>query len=225
MSVSENVRKAAAHPVFNSEELTEPDGSAGATSPKEPGSSHGASAGAKSAGDPAAEAPPPPEKLTYVQELEAKVHERDERLQATLGQYKEALDDFNRTKVRLKRDIDKEIEAGKRSLLGGLLEVIDNLERALDAASGDSAQAQTSLCLGVTMVRDQFRAKLEQLGVRKLSALGEPFDPAHFEAIANVPVDSADKDGMVMGVVRDAYVIGGDTLRHGMVAVGKHAAS
>lgn len=164
-----------------------------------------------------------PIKDPYVQELETKLAEKETRLEATLGQYKEALDEFSRVKARLTRDVAKEIQAGKRSLLAGLLEVVDNLERALDAASGDPAQAQTPLCQGVTMVRDQFHAKLEALGVRKQPALGQAFDPIHFEAISNVATQDPAQDGKVVGVVRDAYVLEGETLRHGIVAVGKLA--
>ena len=145
---------------------------------------------------------------------------KEARLQETLRQYKEALEEFERAKGRLRRDVDKEVAAGKRSLLADLLEVMDNLERALQATDG-SASPDTALHGGVSMVRDLFMAKLEGLGVRRLPALGQPFDPSHFEALSMVPVTDPAQDGQVVAVVRDAYLLGDEVLRHGMVAVGK----
>jgi molecular chaperone GrpE len=154
--------------------------------------------------------------------LEQQLQQVQARLSGTVAQYKEALDEFEGTKLRLRRDVAKEIDAGKKSLLSGLLDVLDNLERAIDAAAQDAAQ-RGPLLEGVTMVRDQFMAKLEALGVRKLEALGLPFDPTHFEAISTVPVADPAQNGMVVGVVREGYALGAETLRHGMVAVGKQA--
>lgn len=159
-----------------------------------------------------------PKKPTYVEELERQLADKEARLQGTLVQYKEALDEFESAKGRLRRDVTKEIEAGKRAMLADLLDVVDNLERAITAPG---TNATDSLLAGVTMVRDQFLAKLQNLGVRRLDALGELFDPLHFEAVSIVPVSDPKQDGKVVGVVRDAYVMGDETLRHGMVAVGK----
>ena len=74
---------------------------------------------------------------------------------------------------------------------------------------------------GVKMVRDQFLATLQGLGVRRLASLGERFDPRRHEAISSIPVSDPAQDGVVVGVVRDCYLIGDETLRYGMVAVGK----
>lgn len=153
--------------------------------------------------------------------LQAKLSLSEARLSATLSQYKEALEEFDGAKARLKRDIGKEIDAGKRNILTTLLEVLDNLERAIEAAAPRQS-TNDGFFDGVSMVRDQFRQKLEGMGVLRREALGEPFDPDHFEAISTVPVPDAAQDGQVVGVVRHCYTIGGETLRHGMVAVGKH---
>lgn len=159
-----------------------------------------------------------PKKPSYVQELENKLAEKEQRLADTLRQYKEALDEFENAKARLRRDVGKEIEAGKRSILTDLLDVVDNLERAVGS---DGSQDAKALLNGVTMVRDQFLAKLQGLGVTRFEALQAPFDPSRCEAVSMVPVTDKTQDGVVVGVIRDCYLINGETLRHGMVAVGK----
>jgi molecular chaperone GrpE len=162
-------------------------------------------------------------KPCYVQELEQKLEEKEVRLQDTLTQYKEAKDEFEAARGRLRRDITREIEAGKRSMLVEILDVVDNLDRAINAAQAGNG-ATDALLEGVRMVRDQFLVKLQGLGVTRLDALHQPFNPAHHEAVSTVPVDDASQDGVVVGVVRDGYLIGEETLRYGMVAVGKFSA-
>lgn len=164
--------------------------------------------------------------LATIEELRHKLADKEQRLNATVAQYKEALDEFEGAKARLRRDVTKDVEAGKRAILVGLLDVIDNLERALGAASantGDKSADFTGFFDGVTMVRDQFIGKLQALGVGRVASLGQPFDPKHFEAISTVPVTDQKQHDTVVGVVRDAYLLGGETLRHGIVAVGKFA--
>ena len=164
--------------------------------------------------------------VATIEELQQKLADKDQRLNATVAQYKEALDEFEGAKARLRRDVSKDVEAGKRAILVGLLDVIDNLERALGAASanaGDKSPDFAGFFDGVTMVRDQFVGKLQALGVSRIDSLGQPFDPKHFEAISTVPVTDQGQHDTVVGVVRDAYLLGGETLRHGIVAVGKFA--
>lgn len=161
-----------------------------------------------------------PKKPSYVQELEQKLEEKEARLQATLVQYKEAKDEFEAARARLRRDITREIDAGKRSMLADILDVVDNLDRAIGAAR-DGNTPTAGLLEGVEMVRDQFLTKLQGLGVTRVNSLGQPFDPARHEAVSMVPVTEAAQDGLVVGVVREGYLIGDDTLRYGIVAVGK----
>ena len=75
------------------------------------------------------------------------------------------------------------MERGRRSLIAGFLDVLDNLDRALDAAAD---RTDDPFVQGVSLVRQQFLTTLEGLGVRRIDALGHPFDPAKQEAVATV---------------------------------------
>jgi molecular chaperone GrpE len=70
-------------------------------------------------------------------------------------------------------------------------------------------------------VRRQFLGKLEGMGVRRIEADGQPFDPALHEAVTAVPVSDADRDGQVVGVIRQGYRINDEVLRPAAVAVAK----
>ena len=71
------------------------------------------------------------------------------------------------------------------------------------------------------MVRRLFLAKLEGFGVTRIDAASQRFDPELHDAITTVPASSAEEDGLIVGVIRPGYRIGGQILRPAGVAVAK----
>ena len=166
--------------------------------------------------------PAPSLKPTYVEELERQLADKDSQLQDAVSRYRQASTEFEESRIRLRREIGKEVERGRREILADLLEVVDNLERAIDAARNRASSGDPDpLLQGVEMVRSQFLAKLESFGVTRIASDGELFDPALHEAISAVPVASPDQDGQIVGVVRHGYRVGEDVLRPASVAVAK----
>ncbi len=159
-------------------------------------------------------------KPTYVEELERQVAEKDRQLQEYIAKYRQASQEFENSRLRLRREIGKDIERVRREILAELLEVVDNLDRALDAARQPGVSAD-ALLQGVELVHRQFLAKLEGLGVTRIAAADQRFDPEVHEAISTVPAQRPDDDGMIVGVVRHGYRIGQDVLRPAAVAVAK----
>jgi molecular chaperone GrpE len=157
------------------------------------------------------------EKPTYVQELEARVAAKDEELRATLTRYREANAEFEQARARLRRDVANEVARGTKAVFADLLDVVDNLDRAIEHAR--AAGPDSPLLQGVEMVRAQFLAKLDGHGVRPLDAEGRRFDPAVHEAAATVPVADPGQDGVIVGVIRRGYAIRDEVLRPAVVAV------
>jgi molecular chaperone GrpE len=158
-------------------------------------------------------------KPTYVEQLEQQIAEKDKQIQEYLTKYRQASSEFDEMRLRLRREIAKDVERARRDVISELLDVLDNLERALDASR--QSPSPDALLQGVDMVRRQFLSKLEGLGVTPIESIGKPFDPALHEAISTVPAASADQDNTVIGVVRHGYRIGEDVLRPAAVAVAK----
>jgi molecular chaperone GrpE len=158
-------------------------------------------------------------KPTYVADLEAQIVEKDRQIQEYLGKYRQASAEFEEARLRLRREISKDIERSRRDIISELLEVLDNLDRALDSAKGSASY--DSLLQGVEMVRRQFVGKLESFGVTKIEAQNQPFDPRLHEAISSVPAASPEQDGLIVGTVRSGYRIGEEVLRPAAVAVAK----
>lgn len=172
----------------------------------------------------AAESAPASLKPTYVEELEQRIAEKDRQLQDALSRYRQASNEFEESRLRLRREISKDVERGRREILADLLEVVDNLDRALEAArSSASPDTLNALLQGVDMVRRQFLAKLEGFGVTRIESDDQPFDPRLHEALSAVPAATDDQDGRIVGVIRQGYRIGDDVLRPASVAVARRA--
>jgi molecular chaperone GrpE len=154
-------------------------------------------------------------KPTYVEELEAQVAEKNLEIQQLLARYRGASEEFEQARARLRKELSKDVERGRRSMLVSFLEVLDNLDRALDAAGGRT----DPFVQGVSMVRQQFLTTLEGFGVTRLDPLGQPFDPARHEAVSAVAASPGAPAGTVQGIIRPGYLIGDDVLRPAQVAV------
>lgn len=158
-------------------------------------------------------------KPTYVEDLERQVAEKDRQVQEYIAKYRQAAQEFEDARLRLRREISKDIERGRREILADLLDVVDNLDRAIDSAR--QSPSPEALLQGVEMVRRQFLAKLEGFGVKRIEVQDQRFDPELHEAVSAVPAATPDHDGMIVGVVRSGYKIGDDVLRPAAVAVAK----
>ena len=167
-------------------------------------------------GDEPVSAEEPKLKPSYVEELEARIASKDAELHQLLVKYRTANEEFDQARARLRKEVTKDVERGRRALIVSFLEVLDNLDRALDAA-GDGATHP--VVQGVEMVRRQFLATLEGLGVTRLAPTGEPFDPSRHEAVATVASTNDFAPGTIVGVVKPGYLIGEDVLRPAQVAV------
>lgn len=157
----------------------------------------------------------PETKPSYVVELETKIAAKDEEIARLIAQYKSASTEFDDARARLRKEVSKDVERGRRSLIVSFLEVLDNLDRALESAVDKS----DAFVAGVSIVRQQFITTLDGMGVKRLDPLGQPFDPALHEAVSSVPTQPGAAANTVVGVVRPGYLIGDEVLRPAAVAV------
>jgi molecular chaperone GrpE len=103
-----------------------------------------------------------------------------------------------------------------------MLAVADNLQRTLAAAERPAfgAVGDAALIEGVRATQRMLMQALERYGVRKIEALGQPFDPALHEAVLEVD-DALHPPGTVVRVLEDGYTIHDRLLRAARVAVSK----
>lgn len=170
---------------------------------------------ARTEGGDAVAADEPKLKPTYIEELEARIAAKDQEIQQLLVKYRGASDEFDQARARLRKEVAKDVERGRRSLIASFLDVLDNLDRAIGAA----ARPDDPFVQGVVMVRQQFLSTLEGFGVTRMEPIGQPFDHALHEAVTTVPASDTAPDGIVVGIVRPGYRIGEEVLRPAQVAV------
>jgi molecular chaperone GrpE len=163
-----------------------------------------------------ADAEEPRLKPTYLEELESRLAAKDAELQQLLAKYRAASDEFDQARARLRKEITKDVERGRRAMLVPFLEILDNLDRALAAACD---RRDDPFVDGISLVRQQFLQALGALGITPVNPLGAPFDPARHEAVATTPGAAGIPDAQIVGVVRPGYLIGDEVLRPAMVAV------
>ena len=161
-----------------------------------------------------AAAPPPGEPPPTPEELSAVARERDEYRDLLLRTTAE----FDNYRKRVDRDRQAADQAAAADLIGELLPLLDDLERALAAeADSDTAVAYRT---GVELIHKQLLDLLARRGVSPLDTAGQQFDPHLHEAVAHE--ESADHAaGEIIGELRRGYVMGARLLRAAMVRVAK----
>jgi molecular chaperone GrpE len=103
----------------------------------------------------------------------------------------------------------------KRDLIEKVLEVMDNLDRAM---SYEDSMDRESLHQGLRMVQWQLNELLKAEGLTPVPTVGERFDPHMHEAVDKVP-SSEHPEGIVVEEVRKGYMMGSDLLRPARVMV------
>jgi molecular chaperone GrpE len=139
--------------------------------------------------------------------------ERDELLDRLMRSAAE-FDNYRKRTDRERRDLSDTIAA---DVVRDLLPIVDDLERALEAAS---ASPDRALRQGVELIHRQLLETLRRRNVQPFTTIGEPFDPEWHEAVASEPANGR-SDGEVIGELRRGYKIGNRLLRPAQVRVAK----
>ncbi|MCH2108139.1 MAG: nucleotide exchange factor GrpE [Polyangiaceae bacterium] len=132
--------------------------------------------------------------------------------------------DFDNFRKRARRDVDESAKKGRDGLLKELLPVFDNLERA--AAHAESSQSKNpegdwkGLADGIQLVIRQFKDTLGRVGIERVEAVGQPFDPSVHEAIQHMETTEYPA-GSVAAEVQAGYRDGDRLVRAALVVVAK----
>ncbi len=139
------------------------------------------------------------------------------QLDESLAREKRWLADLENYRRRTERMFDEQAEYRKRALAVDLLDVLDDLDRALEHA----AESEASLARGVQAIREKIVAILARHGIKPFSPLNEPFDPVTQEAVATIHHPEL-PDHTVAEVVRVGWKAGDKLLRPAHVVVVKN---
>ena len=149
-----------------------------------------------------------------IDELTAEKHDLFEQLQRVSA-------DYANFQKRAPKQITDSVAYEKKAVLRSFLPSIDNFEHALSHAStANGKEALDNLTKGIHMVFDHMLDALKAHGVKRIEALGQPFDPNLHEAMMRRS-EPDKEDDTVLEVYQAGYMIGEQVLRPSKVIVNK----
>jgi len=161
-------------------------------------------------------------KPSYVEELETRTKAAEQKLQEVQARFeqlrKQLQNETDETRQRLNKAADERAHREKANFITALLPVLDNLQRATEAAeSGASAE---DVAEGVRRTAVSFQNALAAAGVEPIESVGEQFNPELHEAVETAEVEPKD-EGKVLEEYAPGYRIGERLLRPARVKVGR----
>ena len=153
--------------------------------------------------------------------------ESEQALEAALEQAQNAKDDLLRVQAemqnlrrRTEQDIEKAHKYGQEKLSIELLAVMDNLERAQEAASNSEDEAIKAIREGVDLTVKGFADCFKKFNIETVDPLGEPFDPQLHQAMS-MQEKTESEPNTVIAVMQKGYTLHGRVIRPAMVMVSK----
>ena len=161
-------------------------------------------------------------KPKYVEELEARVKAAEQKLLEVQSRFDELHAQLQRetdeTRQRLNRAADQRAQREKATFIAALLPVLDNLQRAIEAAESGSSRA--AIIDGLKSTTSSFDSALTAASIVPIGSIGERFDPELHEAVDTITVEP-EREGRVTAEYARGYRIGERLLRPARVQVGR----
>ena len=170
--------------------------------------------GGISAAEPATPAPP----ASPVNLSEQRARLAEDRLAEVLAAYRTLKQENEDVRERQSRNLERRFDQRRERLLLKFIDVLDNLDRGLEAAQ--TSYAGQPLLEGMILVRTQLLQTLQDEGLDRIPVVGLPFDPAVSESVGTVPVKEAEQDHVVMKELLRGYRLNGRIARPSRVLIG-----
>ena len=151
--------------------------------------------------------------------LEDVIAQLQEEVAAAKDQALRAQAEAQNTNRRAEQDVEKARKFALEQFTKDLLPVVDNLERALEAASSGE-EAIKPIAEGVELTLKSFLDAMGRFNIEKVDPEGEPFDPNLHQAMSMIENDQVEPNS-VIAVVQKGYTLNGRLVRPAMVMVSK----
>ena len=148
--------------------------------------------------------------------LEEKQDKKDIAIADLTDRLKRSMAEFDNFRKRSEKEKATMFDMGARSIAEKILPIVDNFERAMVAApkEGDGK----AFADGITMIYNQLKKTLEDLGVKPIDCVGQPFDPNFHNAVMHVEDESLGENVVAEELLK-GYMYKDSVLRHSMVKV------
>ncbi|KGP75183.1 protein grpE [Desulfosporosinus sp. Tol-M] len=133
------------------------------------------------------------------------------------GQLQRLQAEFDNYRKRTQKEKTEIIKYASERLVGELLPVLDNFDRAISAAKVNPDF--TSFSQGVEMILRQLQTVLDKEGLKVIDAVGQPFDPNIHEAVLRVASEDEHPENTVVEELQKGYYLKEKVIRPSMVKV------
>jgi molecular chaperone GrpE len=144
----------------------------------------------------------------------------EDRLTEVMNAYRQLKTENETYRERTSRNIERRFESRHERLLLKFIDIMDNLDRALEAAQVNFASPP--LVEGLILVRTQLLQTLKEEGLERIPVLGLPFDPHVSEAVATEPVDEAEHHNVVVKELQRGWRLKDRIARPSRVVLGEY---
>jgi len=161
-----------------------------------------------------------------LKELVARVQYQKKLAEENFDKYLRAMAELDNFRKRAAKEyLEREAEAN-RNLISKLLPVLDNFDRALEAAKNhqEKSEAFESFYQGIKLIDQQIHNILEAEGLKEFNSKGEEFDPSRHDALLVIETDEHEPN-TVIDEIEKGFAYRGKVLRHARVTVSKRKAS
>ena len=156
-------------------------------------------------------------------DLQQRARLAEERLAEVLSAYRRVRSENEGFRDRITRNLERRFDQRRERLLLKFIEILDNLDRALEAA--ELTYAGNPLIEGLILVRTQLLQTLQEEGLERIPVLGMPYDPNFSEAVGTEAVPDADHHHVVVKELLRGYRLNGRVARPSRVVVGEYGAA
>ncbi len=144
----------------------------------------------------------------------------EDRLTEVLAAYRALKAETEAHRDRITRNVERRFEGRRERLLLKFIDILDNMDRALEAA--ETSYAGEPMIEGLILVRTQLLQTLQEEGLERIPVIGLAYDPNFSEAVETREVDDPDHNGVVVKELLRGYRLNGRIARASKVVVGAY---
>ena len=147
-----------------------------------------------------------------IEELEASLEKEKKEYLFLMAEF----DNFRKRTIKEKSEL---IKNAAEAVLKGLLPIVDDFERGLNAT--ENVEDPAAVREGMELIYQKLVKYLEKNGVKAIDPEDREFDTNRHEAISAVPVQDEAQKGKILDTVEKGYMLNDKVLRHAKVVVGQ----
>lgn len=157
------------------------------------------------------------EEVNAQSKLEKQLEETKAALEKEKKEYLFLMADFDNFRKRVLREKAELIKNGAEKALKGILPIVDDFERGLEASK--AVNDAESIRQGMELIYSKLVKYLSDNGVKAMETTNAVFDPEIHEAVAMVPAADESKKGLIIDTTQKGYTLNDKVLRHAKVVV------